>query len=180
MRDTWVTSLFAAGKVSGPVAREAYLRCVSRAQYNVAQLDMVLRERRKADQARRVLENEVKLRSTTKPWRNYPTIDAWKMQYRKFKGRYLFLSSTAPARLERLGSLWVCQRPGGRFIVTAPWACRTCGGTALRRMTALCLTSCRPTSPSSSRSSSKPPTRLSHWGPRRQCPTRIRSTCTGA
>jgi hypothetical protein len=97
VRDTWVTSLFAAGKVSGPVAREAYLRCVSRAQYNVAQLDMVLRERRKADQARRVLENEVKLRSTTKPWRIHPTIDAWKIQYREFKGRYLFLVLDGPS-----------------------------------------------------------------------------------
>jgi hypothetical protein len=96
VRDTWVTSLFAAGKVSGPVAREAYLRCVSRAQYNVAQLDMVLRERRKADQACRVLENEVKLRSTTNPWRNYPTIDAWKIQYREFKGRYLFFGPRRP------------------------------------------------------------------------------------
>ena len=65
---------------------------------------MVLRERSKAEQARRVLENEVRLRSMTKPWKHCPATDAWRTQYLEFTGQYHVFGPRRP-QLDRKDSV---------------------------------------------------------------------------
>ena len=69
VRDTWITSMYAADKIMYKEARAAYIRTVHRAPQNVQQLQFCNRERQKVvlTEKRRRIEEE--LRSTFHPWR---------------------------------------------------------------------------------------------------------------
>ena len=66
VKDTWITSLYTAGKITAEVARRCYVRTVSRAQANVQQLEFVESEKQKGLLMSRVMENEIRLRGSLK------------------------------------------------------------------------------------------------------------------
>ena len=91
VRDTWITSMYAADKIIFKEARAAYVRTVHRAAQNVQQLEFCNRERQKValHEKRRRIEEE--LRMTFHPWKTVPEVSRWERQYEQKLGRYLFL-----------------------------------------------------------------------------------------
>ncbi len=91
VRDTWVTSLLAANKMTVESAKAAYISCVNRCSYNLQQLQVLQAERRKLEQDRRIAAIETELRKTLRPWKSIPLVDEWKAQYEQCSCRYRFL-----------------------------------------------------------------------------------------
>ena len=97
VRDTWITGLFVAGKITVDTARAAYVKTVSRCENNVSQLNFVVAQRRLMEREEMSLNNEAQLRETLKPWKHFEAIAGWRRQYDEFKGRYLFLVLDGPS-----------------------------------------------------------------------------------
>lgn len=97
VKDMWITSLYAAGKISSDVAEAGYLKTVSRAQQNISQLAFVEASRRKVAQQAAWELNESILRSKQKPWKPIPRVQQWRDQYSGFRSRYKFLVLDGPS-----------------------------------------------------------------------------------
>ena len=122
VRDTWITSMYAADKIIFKEARAAYVRTVHRAAQNVQQLEFCNRERQKValHEKRRRIEEE--LRETFHPWKVVPEVSRWERQYEQKMGRYLFLvldgdsfcgKTKYAIGLQPLGSTFYCDCTAG-------------------------------------------------------------------
>jgi hypothetical protein len=122
VRDTWITSMYAADKIIFKEARAAYVRTVHRAAQNVQQLEFCNRERQKValHEKRRRIEEE--LRETFHPWKVVPEVSRWERQYEQKLGRYLFLvldgdsfcgKTKYAIGLQPLGSTFYCDCTAG-------------------------------------------------------------------
>lgn len=97
VKDSWITSLYSAGKISASVAKQGYYRSCSRAQFNVTQLEFVESGRRQAALELSWAANEKLLRSGQKPWKQIDKVKVWLEQYEHIKSRYLFLVLDGPS-----------------------------------------------------------------------------------
>ena len=97
VRDTWITSMFASGKITYDTAREGYINCVNRAPILIQQLDYVQQERRKKDLEKRRVAIEASLLGTLRPWKVVPAAKEWQDQFLELKCRYLFLVLDGPS-----------------------------------------------------------------------------------
>lgn len=97
VKDTWITSLYAGGKISADVAKAGYLKTVYRAQYNIAQLEFIEAGRKRAAQQAAWEQNEATLRTQQKPWKVIPRVQQWRAQYSEIKSRYKFLVLDGPS-----------------------------------------------------------------------------------
>ncbi len=91
VKDYWITSLLAGEKVNFNVARRMYLRCVTRAENNIRQLEYVERAQSEMDAAAEREANEAQILKTQAEFITIPEVEAWKEQYQQAKSRYKFL-----------------------------------------------------------------------------------------
>ena len=97
VKDRWITSLYAAGKISADVAEACYLKTVCRAQQNISQLAFIEASRKKIAQQAAWERNESVLRSKQKPWKLIPRVQEWRDQYKDVRCRYKFLVLDGPS-----------------------------------------------------------------------------------
>ena len=122
VRDTWITSMFASGKITYATARESYINCVNRAPILIQQLDYVQQERRKQHLENRRIATETLLMGTMKPWKVVPAAQEWQKQFLELKCRYRFLVLDGPScfgktryalGLNPPGKTYYCDCTGG-------------------------------------------------------------------
>ena len=122
VRDTWITSMFASGKITYATARESYINCVNRAPLLIQQLDYVQQERRKLELEKRRIAIEALLMGTMRPWKVVPAAKEWQEQFLELKCRYRFLVLDGPScfgktryalGLNPPGKTYYCDCTGG-------------------------------------------------------------------
>ena len=98
IKDAWITSLFASGKITSAVAEACYVQCVVRAEMNVRQLRFV--EGIKKDMRQRDARRgaELAIRSGQQQFREIALVKNWEQQYTTSQDRYRFLVLDGPSR----------------------------------------------------------------------------------
>jgi hypothetical protein len=98
VKDYWVTTLYMLGKISGSVAKDLFLRCVTRAEANIRQLEYVQQQRESIEDAREQLENEHLILRSQRPFRTLPVVVAWLQHFSVADSRYKFLVLDGPSQ----------------------------------------------------------------------------------
>jgi hypothetical protein len=127
VRDTWVTTLYASGKISGKVAKACYYKCVHRCVGNLQLLSFCEDERDKQLQEAEALQVELRLRAEQKPWKRYEVVDQWAAQFERFQARYKCLVLDGPSSTGK-SRFAICQTAVGKS-----WYCDCSQGVAMLR-----------------------------------------------
>ena len=98
VKDTWITSLYSASKITAQVAEDCFLKCVVRAEMNVKQLRFV--EAGKLDAIQRAERASVEFLVTARQrrFRDIDLVHAWSQQYSQLQDRYKFLVLDGPSQ----------------------------------------------------------------------------------
>jgi hypothetical protein len=91
VRDTWITNLYASGKISYQTARQGYINTVHRVAYNLSALEIVHNEKQNRVLLEKVMRIEQEIRATFRPWKTIDVVLAWQAQYASLLPRYDFL-----------------------------------------------------------------------------------------
>jgi len=97
VKDTWISVLYQAGKISAEVARDAYLQCLFKAESNIRQLEFVEHHRGMLEQAAQREIIEKSLQSQQLPFKVIPEVVEWQRQYDELKSRHKFLVLDGPS-----------------------------------------------------------------------------------
>lgn len=91
VKDYWVTTLLTTGKISREVARKNYLMCITRAEFNVKQMDYVHKQQLDMELERDRIENLRAIMATQTRFKVIPDVVEWSRQYDQLRSRYKFL-----------------------------------------------------------------------------------------
>ena len=91
VRDSWITNLYASGKISYQTARQGYINTVHRVVYNLNALEVVHAEKQNKVLQEKVMRIEQEIRATFRPWRTIDAVLGWQAQYAALHPRYDFL-----------------------------------------------------------------------------------------
>ena len=80
VRDSWITNLYASGKISYQTARQGYINTVHRVVYNLNALEFVNNEKQNKVLQQKVMRIEQEIRATFRPWKTIDTVLAWQAQ----------------------------------------------------------------------------------------------------
>lgn len=95
----WITTQYAAGKLSGESAASCYLRSVVGAEANLRQLEYVEARRRQSAQLQLQREVEIAIRSSQNKFRVVPEVELWASQYDTTRDRFRFLVLDGPSQM---------------------------------------------------------------------------------
>ena len=99
VRDTWITGLFVAGKITGEVAEQEYTSCVLNVERNVRQLRFVMRVRRERLVEQLRSQRIQSIQASLGAFRSVATVASWMESFLTIRDRYKFLVLDGPSRM---------------------------------------------------------------------------------
>ena len=88
IRDSWLTNLYASGKISYQTAKQGYINTVHRVVFNLQALEVVHAEKQGKILQAKVMRIEREIRATFRPWKTIDVVLAWQAQYATLHPRY--------------------------------------------------------------------------------------------